>query len=284
MDKTFKIGDFSFRLTAPDTLPIPDNFRLFETRDTPEHTYALEFTDRIPQPDGPILARRPDLLVFSTEVGEGRLMASRGLSALYASYREETPSLSGIYVNPQAMSLLSLDPAFVSLFALERKMLDHDALILHCAYIVHNGEAILFSAPSGVGKSTQASLWERYRGARTINGDRCLLRKIGGRWHASPWPVCGSSGICRLGDFPIRAIVMLAQAPRNEAAPLPPARAFSELYAQITVNQWNPAFVTKTMTLLEDLVSSLRVFRLRCDISEAAVQELERVLNAATDP
>ena len=60
-----------------------------------------------------------------------------------------------------------------------------------------------------LGKSTQAGLWERYRGAKIVNGDRALLRKINGSWAACGWPVCGSSDICLLGDTPIHAIIML---------------------------------------------------------------------------
>lgn len=278
MDKVFKIGSFPFRLLAPDAFPVPPNFLLFESREQPEYTYQLELSQNLPKPDGPILARRPDLLVFRTQAGEGRLIASRGPAGLYASCWEDSSQLSRIFANPDALPLLSLDPAFLSLFALERKMLDHDSLILHCAYIVHQGKAILFSAPSETGKSTQAGLWEQYRNARTINGDRSLLRKIDDVWHACGWPVCGSSGQCALGDSPIHAIVMLRQGKENEVHRLSPVQAFSQLYSQITINQWNPDFVQRAMTLIEDVLQAVPVWQLTCDISENAVRCLEDAL------
>ena len=56
-------------------------------------------------------------------------------------------------------------------------LLKFDAFVLHGAHIVVDGEAIVFSAPSGTGKSTQAELWRRHRSAAVINGDRVLVRK-----------------------------------------------------------------------------------------------------------
>lgn len=55
---------------------------------------------------------------------------------------------------------------------------DAGMLVLHSAYIVtRQGEGILFSGPSGIGKSTQAALWQHYGAAQTVNGDRALVRK-----------------------------------------------------------------------------------------------------------
>ena len=142
----------------------------------------------------------------------------------------------------------------------------------------YQGKGILFSAPSEIGKSTQASLWEKYRGSRTINGDRALLRKIKGKWTACGWPVCGSSEICSLGDTPIYAIVMLKQGEKNQAVPLSPFQAFAQLYPQITINQWNREFVQKAISGIEDLIAQVPVWQLTCDISEEAVNCLENAL------
>ena len=151
-------------------------------------------------------------------------------------------------------------------------------MILHCAYIKYHGKSILFSAPSETGKSTQAGLWERYRGSETVNGDRALLRKIDGHWTACGWPVCGTSEICHLEDIPIHAVVMLRQGKENHVERLSPVQGFAQLYSQITVNQWNRDFVQRTAELIEDLVVHVPVWQLTCNISENAVQCLETAL------
>lgn len=59
-------------------------------------------------------------------------------------------------------------------------MMRRDALVLHCAYMQREGKAILFSAPGGTGKTTQATLWEKHRGTRVVNGDKALIRRVDG--------------------------------------------------------------------------------------------------------
>ncbi|MCI6091150.1 hypothetical protein MR781_01095 [bacterium] len=152
------------------------------------------------------------------------------------------------------------------------------ALILHCAYTVYKGKAILFSAPSGTGKSTQAELWKQYRGSRIVNGDRALLRKIDGVWSACGWPVCGSSDICESEDTPLYTIVMLRQGETNYIERLSPIQAFTQLYAQTTINQWNPAFVQRAMELIEDLIGQVPVYQLTCNMTEDAVKCLEQAI------
>lgn len=49
-------------------------------------------------------------------------------------------------------------------------------LVLHSSYVLRKeGDAILFSGASGIGKSTQAELWREFASARVINGDRALI-------------------------------------------------------------------------------------------------------------
>lgn len=284
MDKLFQIGTFCFRLICPDTLSLPPNFLLFEIEQgIPEYIYQLHIDNTLPLPDGNIIAERPDLTVFKSPAGEQRLIGIKGRNTHYACYKELSNQQAKIWLSVHGICDLRFDPVFVSLFALERRMIDRDSLILHCAYVAYQSGAILFSAPSETGKSTQADLWERYRGSYTINGDRALLRKEKNKWTACGWPVCGSSNICNLEDNPIHAIVMLAQGKTNQIKRLSPFQAFTQLYAQITINQWNKDFVQRAITNLEDMVRQVPVYHLTCNMTEDAVISLENVLFPAGD-
>src|SRR5699024_19054 len=77
------------------------------------------------------------------------------------------------------------------LLGLERLLLSRQGLLLHASFIRWQARGILFSAPSGTGKSTQADLWVRHRGAEVINGDRAALRRSAGRWRAYGLPYAG---------------------------------------------------------------------------------------------
>lgn len=280
MNKVFQIGSFCFRMICEKEILIPGNFLLFEVSKDVESvfTYQLRLVESLSVPEGKIFARRPDLTAFQTDAGEGRLIGSLGETEYYACYQEYSEEQADIQVSIREISDLQYDTVFTSLFALERQMILRQSLILHCAYMKYQGKAVLFSAPSETGKSTQADLWERYRGSRTINGDRALLRKIDDRWTACGWPVCGSSEICSLGDTPIHAIVMLCQGKTNQVERLSSFQAFTLLYAQITINQWNKEFVQKAIDAIEDLIEQVPVWQLTCDISENAVKCLETVL------
>lgn len=292
MDKIFQIGDFTFRLCCPEEITPPPNFMLFERGEAetvldkigaaeiskPEYTYRMHVSKELPVPDGKVIAGRPDLTVYECENGESRLIGVKGTEGYYACYRETAPDCAEITFAADRIGGLHIDPVFSSLLALERRLVKKDNIILHCAYVEYRGEAILFSAPSETGKTTQANLWEKYRGSRTVNGDRSLLGKKDGRWTAQGWPVCGTSEVCHDEAFPIRAIVMLSQAEENQAVKLTPGQAFPLVYSQITVNRWNREDHIHTMDLIQDLLENVPVYHLGCTISEDAVECLEHIL------
>lgn len=279
MDRTFVIGDFCFRLIGPDSVRPPENFMLF-ARDgaEPSYTYTLELTDSFPQPRGRLIAQRPDLAVFEQDDLEMRYIGVTGTPGFYACYREEDAHSATILLASAAAGAMWVDPMFLAMFAMERHMMRRDALVLHCAYMEREGKAILFSAPSGTGKTTQATLWEKHRGTRVVNGDKSLLRCSGGVWTANGWPVCGSSQVCHDESMPVRAIVMLSQGKENAIERLAPFAAFSQIYSQITINFWNRDAQQRAMDLIEQLVTQVPVYHLRCTISEEAVACLEAEL------
>ena len=167
-------------------------------------------------------------------------------------------------------------------------MYSKQGMILHCAYLQYNQSAILFSAPSGVGKSTQASLWEKYKNGEVINGDRALLLCKENIWYAYGWPVCGSSEICKNISLPVQAIVMLSQGKTNELSALSAMKAFTEVYSQITINGWNQKAATGTMDLIEKMITQIPIYHLSCTISEEAVtllaKEIEQKKKNLTGP
>lgn len=278
MNEIFSIGDFCFRLDCDDKIVLPENFLKFRGGDKPAYTYTIRAEDTFPEPRGKVLARREDLLVLDDRGLERRYIGVKGSPVPYAYYEETAEDSARILVRIEPYRYLNCDPVFTSLLALERRQMALDALVLHCAYIEYRGQAILFSAPSETGKTTQGNLWEKYRGARTVNGDRGLLQKMEGRWMVRGWPVCGSSEICHNEDMPIRCIVMLSQAPEDSVERLHPARAFSQIYSQITVNRWNRDANLRAMELLETLIADVPVFHLACTMNETAVTTLEKAI------
>ena len=279
MHKTFLIGDFCFLLDYPEELTPPPHFMVFEVPDGKvEYRYEIRLCGEIPQPEGALIAGRPDIRIYQNGELESRLIGIKGRERFYACYRETTKYSAEIALDREAITDLNIDPVFTSLLALERRMAARGGMVLHCAYVRYQGEAILFSAPSETGKTTQANLWAQHRCSETVNGDRALLQCVDGRWTARGWPVCGTSEVCYNQDTPIRAIVMLSQGKTDVVGRLRPMQAFSQLYGQITVNTWNKAFVQGNMDRIGALTTALPVYHLSCTISEDAVRCLEGAL------
>lgn len=279
MERTFQTGSFSFRLDFPEELILPADMEKFAVENgSAEYSYRIIVVNKLPEPEGELLVDRIDLQVFHTEEGrESRLIGVKREERPYALYRETAQNRAEVFVGRWYLAgIEKYEVVFLSLLALERRLAERSCLILHCAYTEYQGKAMLFSAPSGTGKTTQAELWEQYRGSRTVNGDKALLEYDGAAWTANGWPVCGTSGVCENKTLPVGCIVMLSQATVNQAWRMRPAEAFTSLYGQITMNRWDRERLVQNLDLLERLVGKVPVYHLACDISEEAVKTLEQ--------
>ena len=164
------------------------------------------------------------------------------------------------------------------LIGLETLLMRYGGLMLHAAFIRWQEKGILFTAPSGTGKSTQADLWEKYEGAEILNGDRAGLRCIEGHWTAFGLPLAGSSYIYRNESAPADTIVVLRQSPENRIRRLGPAEAFRYLYPEVTVHQWHRPWVEKASSMLLDLISHVPVWLLECRPDQGAVRLLKETI------
>ncbi len=157
-------------------------------------------------------------------------------------------------------------------------LLYRSCLTFHCSYILYLDRAILFAAPSGTGKSTQAALWEKYRGAEIINGDRALLFRQNGQWFAGGISVCGSSNICKNKTAPLVAVVLLEQGAENQVLPCTAGEKFRALLGGSAYHRWSREELEQVSTLCLKAAESVPMLRLRCCPDEDAVDTLERAL------
>lgn len=155
--------------------------------------------------------------------------------------------------------------------------------VLHGSFIETEGAAVLFTAPSGVGKSTQAALWQRYAGATIVNGDRVLLREIDGRYYACGYPACGSSDVCLNKILPIRAIVLLEQGSENEIVRLSAGEKIRRLLTGMELYRWHGGELDKALHFCGRLATALPIPLLRCRPDEDAVRTLQSYLSCGGD-
>lgn len=191
-------------------------------------------------------------------------------------YKKDVPNQYEIFLLEH--QILNEKKIFYTM-GLEHLLATQRAVILHSAYIDYKGKAILFSAPSGTGKSTQAELWRMNReGTEVVNGDRSILTCRGGIPEANGLPFCGTSKIYKKKTLPIRAIVVLRQGKQNVIHRLQPLEAVQWLLSECNVMFGIRQDVENTVDLLTELVQSVPVFWFSCLPDVSAVSVLEQAL------
>lgn len=157
---------------------------------------------------------------------------------------------------------------------LMRILQQHGVLFFHASQIAVGGAGILFTAPSGTGKTTQARLWERSRSARIICNDRTLTDGL----QTYGFPVDGSAPVISGEILRLGAVTVLEQAPENTVRRLRPREALVRLMPQLIIDTWDPGSRAKAAELLLELLTHVPVYLLSCTPDERAVRCLEQQL------
>ena len=114
------------------------------------------------------------------------------------------------------------------------KLLERGTLLLHGSAVAVDGQAYLFTAPCGTGKSTHTRLWRERFGDRAVmvNDDKVFLelRKEGVWAYGSPWT--GKHGIGTNISVPLKGICFLQRGTENQIQKAEPQKWLSELIHQ----------------------------------------------------
>ena len=191
-------------------------------------------------------------------------------------YEESEKGMKTVYLNRKYESAL-LNTGNYKIFnalALEKVLIAHESIILHASFVNYNGKAILFTAPSGTGKSTQAALWEEYKGTEIVNGDRVIIREGAEGFEAYGIPVCGSSDICLNRTLPIAAIVYLQQGTENHIQLMRFAERVKSLISETTISFFDQEFVEQALEVLQRLGVQVPCYYYSCTKDEDAVIKL----------
>ena len=163
----------------------------------------------------------------------------------------------------------------IDILNIENALNKFNGFILHSSFINWQNNGILFSAPSGTGKSTQADLWNKHENAEIINGDRAGVRNVDGVWSAYGLPVAGSSGIYKNKKAQISHIIVLRQGTENKLTRLSPRDAFIKIYSETTVHTWDDEFQNNILNMISDFVQNVPVYLYECLPDESAVEFLK---------
>jgi hypothetical protein len=157
-------------------------------------------------------------------------------------------------------------------------LLERDAFVLHASMVAREGKALLFTAPSGTGKSTQAHFWRDERGCAVINEDRVILFKKDNTFYATGCWAMGSAGYTHSEILPVDTVVLLSQGAENALRPLTPSVFLGRTIPQCAFTASDTASRGRLIALLCDLVSSARTVSYACINHPSSVDDLEKAL------
>lgn len=156
-------------------------------------------------------------------------------------------------------------------WSLCRKLSDYDVFYLHGSAICLDGEAYLFTAPPGTGKSTHTRLWREAFGERAwmINDDRPYIRLYDDhvRVYGSPW--MGKHHLGCNGSAPLKAGAWLLRGNENHIEPLAKPAAFPVLLREaqmLSAGEW----IGPLTGQLKRLLDMVPFYRLYCNMEPEA--------------
>lgn len=140
--------------------------------------------------------------------------------------------------------------------------------MFHSSAVAVDGKAYLFTALSGVGKSTHARLWRELLGekAEMVNDDKPCITVKGGKVfvHGTPWQ--GKHNLGSNTQVEVEAICKISRANTNEIR----RGKISEMiitFLEQTIRPTEKKSMDNLVDLVEKVITSVSIYSLSCDKS-----------------
>lgn len=152
-------------------------------------------------------------------------------------------------------------------------LLKCNCLKLHSSALSYKGQGVLFTAPSGTGKSTHSRIWREVFGSYVtmVNDDMpylsieddCVMI------HGSPY--MGKHKIGKNISVKLKAIVILRRGEENKIVPISRKDAFKFLATQTAIYGDNK-LIAKSFTLLDKTTNMVDLYYLECNTNDSAAK------------
>ncbi len=159
----------------------------------------------------------------------------------------------------------------------------HNMFAIHSASILYRDNAWLFSAASGVGKSTHTDLWNSVLNIPILNGDVNLIdiNDNSPVIHGIPW--CGTSGISTTFSYPLGGIILLQQGKDNEFVSLTDEQKLLYLLHRNISPSWTYDMQETIFNIINLVYPDILVCRFNAIPTETAVFYIRNVIDSYID-
>ena len=208
-------------------------------------------------------------LFESTKAYCGSFLTEREAEYWVSVSREELLAeqrLLDLEADEEGLKRRKFSDMFLERSVIQRKvaerLLERDVLLMHGSTVAVDGQAYLFTAPCGTGKSTHTRLWRAVFGDRSVmvNDDKPFLRLMDGQVlaYGSPWS--GKHGLANNVCFPLKGICVLRRGAENV---IQPAKAGA--FSGFLLHQIQPEDDDRVHGLLEELMRLVPVWEMACN-------------------
>lgn len=161
-----------------------------------------------------------------------------------------------------------------------RKLLKYNGSYIHSSALLFDGKVYLFSANSGVGKSTHTKKWlARFPDrAEIINDDKPSFRFIDGKCIVYGTPFAGGTDIQKNKSGELGALVFVERCEENSLERIPPSKSVSMLINQSPARA-NEQIGERQLELLSMLLTNYPAYLLKCNLDDSVVDVAMGILN-----
>ena len=152
------------------------------------------------------------------------------------------------------------------------KLLDFDGLMLHSSAVAVGNTAYLFSADSGVGKSTHTELWlKNIDGAVIVNDDKPAIRCIDGKIYVYGTPFSGKHDKSINKGFLLGGICFLERGEKNEIYETDVA-SILPLFLKQSSGMLGEDRVSLRLNVTDKILSSAKLYKMKCNMEPSAAK------------
>ncbi len=158
-------------------------------------------------------------------------------------------------------------------------------ILMHSAVVEVDGNAYVFLAKSGVGKSTHLRMWQEYFGDRAVivNGDKpmfAFVEKDTGKSelmvYGSPWRGKEHQGANIA--VKVKALCILERGEENSIVKASQSEVVSKIFHQVLMPLSEPD-LSSFLEIMNRIITEVPCYRLRCNISPEAAEIAYNFMN-----
>ncbi len=278
MNKKYKIGNFTIEINSPINFSETESCSLFSYNGiSTDYTISINFTNTFPDVISNSLYETDDRIYFIENGSICCYYKSHEKDISFYACRKTEKNTINILIDEKYQDLLRSDVIF-SLTGIEELIIKNNGIVLHASCVVRNNEAVLFTGPCSIGKSTQADLWKRYGDAVIINGDKALITKKNGGFFVEGFPFSGSSKDCLNISAPLKAIICLDKGKENSICRIYTPKSFYSIYRNCYPVQFSHELTNSLIDFVSEISSQIPVYEYSCLPDESSVRFLEQEL------